>query len=141
MCLLRSSQMKFPVLAWPMFLVIWERQICWCSFICLSQIFTGHISRFLFDSDGRVLSALVLLGPMSLNVVNIYAPNTVSERKTFFEHLHDYFLPNGSRVIAGDFNCIDSKLDRHSTNTLLPDKKCHRCLAQIESARCFFHLV
>ena len=67
------------------------------------------------------LSALMLLGPMSLHVVNIYAPNTVSERKTFFEHLHDYFLPNGSRVIAGDFNCIDNKLDRYSAITLLPD--------------------
>ena len=40
---------------------------------------------------------------MSLNVVNIYAPNTVSERKTFFERLHGYFIANGSRVIAGDF--------------------------------------
>ena len=91
----------------------------------VSPRFSGRISRFLFDSDGRILSALVLLGPICFNVVNIYAPNTVSERKTFFERLHDYFIPNGSRVIAGDFNCIDNKLDRlHSANTLLPDKKC-----------------
>ena len=91
----------------------------------VSPRFSGHISRFLFDSDGRILSALVLLGPICFNIVNIYAPNIVSERKTFFERLHDYFIPNGSRVIAGDFNCIDNKLDRlHSANTLLPDKKC-----------------
>ena len=114
----------------------------------VSPRFSGHISRFLFDSDGRVLSALVLLGPMSFNVVNIYAPNTVSERKTFFERLHDYFIPNGSRVIAGDFDCIDKKLDRYPASTLPPDKKCliaffvrflfNWCLAQIESAQCFF---
>ena len=58
------------------------------------------------------------MGTICLNVVNIYAPNTVSERKTFFERLHDYFIP-------GDFNCFDNKLGRlHSANTLLPDKKC-----------------
>ena len=44
----------------------------------VSPRFSGHIFRFLFDSDERVSSALVLLGSMSLNVVNIYAPNTVS---------------------------------------------------------------
>ena len=93
--------------------------------LLVSPRFSGHISHFLFDSDRRILSALVLLGPICLNVVNIYAPNTVLERKTFFERLHDYFIPNGSRVIAGDFNCMDNKLDRlHSANTLLPDKKC-----------------
>ena len=91
----------------------------------VSPRFSGHVSRFLFDSDGRVLSALVLLGSTSLNIVNVYAPNTVSERKAFFERLHDYFIPKGSRIIAGDFNCIDNKLDRlHSANSVLPDKKC-----------------
>ena len=91
----------------------------------VSPRFSGHVSRFSFDSDGRVLSALVLLGSSSLNIVNVYAPNTVSERKAFFERLHDYFIPNGSRIIAGDFNFIDNKLDRlHSANTVLLDKKC-----------------
>ena len=91
----------------------------------VSPSFSGQISRFLFDSDGRVFSALVLLGSLSFNVVNIYAPNTVSERKIFFERLHDYFISNGSRIIAGDFNCIDNVLDRlRSSNTLLPDKRC-----------------
>ena len=91
----------------------------------ISPRFAGQISRFLFDPDGRVFSALILLGPLSFNVVNIYAPNTVSDRKTFFERLHDYFISNGSRIIAGDFNCIDNRLDRlQSCNTSLPDKRC-----------------
>ena len=91
----------------------------------LSPRFSGQISRFLFDSDGRILSTLVLLGPLSFNVVNIYAPNTVSERKTIFERLHDYFIPNGSCIIAGNFNCNNNQLDRLcSSNTSLPDKKC-----------------
>ena len=49
----------------------------------VSPRFSGKISRFLFDSDGRVFSALVILPSRSFNVVNVYAPNTVSERKTF----------------------------------------------------------
>ena len=35
----------------------------------VSPKFSGRISRFLFDSNGRVLSALVLLGPISLNML------------------------------------------------------------------------
>ena len=36
----------------------------------VSPRFSGHVSRFLFDSDGRVLSPLVVLGSISLNIVN-----------------------------------------------------------------------
>jgi len=50
----------------------------------VSPRFSGKISRFLFDSDGRVFSALVMPASRSFNVVNIYAPKTVSEPRTFF---------------------------------------------------------
>ena len=79
--------------------------------IFVSPRFAGTVSRFLFDTDGRVLSVLVQLGNTTLNIVNVYAPNTVSERKIFLENLHLYFL-SSSRVIAGDFNCVDNALDR-----------------------------
>ena len=79
--------------------------------VFLSPRFQGSVARFLFDSDGRVLSLLVLLGSVSLNIVNVYAPNTVSDRISFFSNLHRFFL-SPSRVIAGDFNCIDNALDR-----------------------------
>ena len=46
--------------------------------------FQGKVSRFLFDSDGRIFSALVQVGACQFNLVNIYAPNTVAGRKTFF---------------------------------------------------------
>ena len=79
--------------------------------IFVSPRFAGTVSRFLFDTDGRVLSVLVQLGNTTLNIVNIYAPNTVSDRKIFLENLHLYFL-SSSRVIAGDFNCVANALDR-----------------------------
>ena len=79
--------------------------------IFVSPRFAGTVSRFLFDTDGRVLSVLVQLGNTTLNIVNIYAPNTVSDRQIFLENLDLYFL-SSSRVIAGDFNCVDNALDR-----------------------------
>ena len=92
--------------------------------VFVSPRFSGKISRFLFDSDGRVFSALVILPSRSFNVVNVYAPNTVSERKTFFENLHNYFLSQGDLIVAGDFNCVDNVLDRlHFADSSLPDKK------------------
>ena len=88
--------------------------------------FSGRITRFLFDSDGRILSILVSLGSNQFNVINIYAPNTVTARKTFFsQHIHSYFLTY-FRIIGGDFNCIiDNELDRlNSKSDFSVDKKC-----------------
>ena len=96
--------------------------------LLVSPTFQGSVSRFVFDSDGRIISALVLLGPHRINVVNIYAPNTVSERKTFFHELHNFFL-SPVRIIAGDFNCVDNLLDRLSrSNVSLPDKAVFQAL-------------
>ena len=90
----------------------------------VSPRFSSKISRFLFDSDGRVFSALVILASRSFNVVNVYAPNTVSKRKTFFENLHNYFISQGDLIVASDFNCVDNVLDRlHFADSSSPDKK------------------
>ena len=89
----------------------------------VSHRFSGKVSRFLFDSDGRVLSALVILASRSFNIVNVYAPNTVPKCKTFFGNLHNYFLSQGDLIVAGDLNRVDNALDRlHFANSSLPDK-------------------
>ena len=67
---------------------------------------------------------MVILASRSFNVVNVYAPNTVSERKTVFENLHNYFISQGDLIVARDFNCVGNVLDRlHFANSSLPDKK------------------
>lgn len=92
--------------------------------IFTSPAFSGRITRFLFDSDGRILSILVSLGSNQFNVINIYAPNAVAARKTFFQHIHSYFLTY-FRIIGGDFNCVDNELDRLiSKSDFSADKKC-----------------
>ena len=74
---------------------------CFCSFgtgkkarvgMFVSPHFQGKISRFLFDSDGRILSALIDFGTCKFNLVNVYAPNTVTGRRVFFQNLQQYFF-------------------------------------------------
>lgn len=60
--------------------------------VFLSPNFSGIVQRFVFDSDGRVLSLLFQFNSFKLNLINIYAPNGVSECKTFFEQLHHHFF-------------------------------------------------
>ena len=46
----------------------------------------------------------------------------------FFQNLHQYFL-SPCRIIAGDFNYVDNRLDRlHVLNDCLPDKSVFRRL-------------
>ena len=92
--------------------------------VIFSQNFPGKITRFLFDSNGRILSLLVEIRNSKFNVVNIYSPSTASDRKSFFSNLHNFFISQGSLIIGGDFNCIDNALDKLNCSTVLSmDKK------------------
>ena len=64
----------------------------------------------------------------------VYAPNTVSDRNLFFNRLHTFFLSPGDLILGGDFNCIDSDLDRlHIKSDFSADK---RCLSALKSDFC-----
>jgi len=114
---------------------------CYCSFgtgksagvaVLLSPHFSGSVQRFLFDSNGRILSLLFTFGPSSkLNIINIYAPNLVCDCKTFFEQIHDFFLSQGDYLIAGDFNCIDRGIDKFQSDNVLSSNK--NCLAALKA--------
>lgn len=110
---------------------LWHRKCYWAFgtnnsvAVLFLPIFFGQIIRFVFDSDGRILSLLIKFGSLHLNLVNIYAPNNVSDRKVFFEHLHDYFISQGDLILGGDFNCVDNALDKfHSNEVPSSDKNC-----------------
>lgn len=70
---------------------LWHRTCYWAFgthnsagvAVLFSPHFSGQIIRFVFDSDGRILSLLIKFGSLHLNLVNIYAPNNVSDRKVF----------------------------------------------------------
>ena len=52
--------------------------------VIFAPTFSEKIVCFLFDSNGRILSLLIDFHNLFFNVVNIYSPNVVSERKIFF---------------------------------------------------------
>ena len=72
-----------------------------------------EIKKWQRDSSGRIVSILASLGDLNFNIVNIYAPTNLTERKCFYESLHDFFFPNTLKIIVGDFNCVENASDKH----------------------------
>ena len=68
------------------------------------------------DSHGRIVSFLVRSNDVDVNLVNIHAPTNLAEPKTFFDSLHDFFIPSSAIIIGGDFNCYDNTLDKFGGN-------------------------
>lgn len=68
------------------------------------------------DTSGRIVSIALKISDFCINLVNIYAPTNLTERKVFFESFHEYFLPADAIVIAGDFNCYEYHLDKFGGN-------------------------
>ena len=52
--------------------------------VLFSSRFTGDVSSWKKDSEGRVVSVLVSIGNFTCNLINIYAPTNRLERSTFF---------------------------------------------------------
>ena len=49
----------------------------------------------------------------------------MSDCKSFFNRLHTFFLSPRDLILGGDFNCIDSDLDRlHIKSDFSADKRC-----------------
>ena len=83
---------------------------------CLSDSFHYEVVQWKRDTSGRVVSIVIKVNNYCINIVNIYAPTNLTERKVFFENLHDFFLPSDSIVIAGDFNCYEFQTDKTGGN-------------------------
>lgn len=83
------------------------------------------------DTDGRFLHVNVIVDEMKFTIVNIYAPNNVSERKTFFKNTNKKIEdirqanPEFELILLGDFNCaINPEYDRRNDrgqHTKTPD--------------------
>ena len=69
------------------------------------------------DFEGRVMNILISCGKLKLNIISIYAPNLLHSRKEFYRNLHEYFFTGCELIIGGDFNCIDSNLDKYGGNS------------------------
>ena len=56
-----------------------------------SPHFSGGITRFVHDADGRIINTLASIHSTTFNLVNIYAPNDPFARKTFFSISFHHF--------------------------------------------------
>ena len=63
-----------------------------------------------------VVSLLFKLDDLTINLIHIYAPTNLAEKKVFFRRLHEYFLSSDVLIIAGDYNCYDHNLDKFGGN-------------------------
>ena len=65
------------------------------------------------DNEGRVLNLVIEMDEQTINLVNVYAPNTDTERRTFFLNLEPFISKEYENIIGGDFNSImDNRLDK-----------------------------
>ena len=62
------------------------------------------------DSKGRIISILVRIGGFDLNFVYIYAPTNLTDRKSLYESLHEFFIPASALVIGGDLIVMKMRL-------------------------------
>ena len=107
--------------------------------ILVSPKFSGKIIRYVQDTDGRILRLLVDRNSFKFNIICVYTPNTVSDRKLFFNCLHPFFLSPGNLILGSDFNCIDSDLDRlHINSDFSADR---RCLSALKSDFCLVDIL
>lgn len=51
-----------------------------------------------------------------INLLGVYAPTNPSDRKSFQENVHEFFIPAANRIICGDFNCYESDIDKFGGN-------------------------
>ena len=75
------------------------------------------------DNDhGRIISCDVYENDKIFNVVNVYAPNEGKERKKFVEKILKSELDvhnDGYKLVAGDYNCTLSNIDRIVENNIM----------------------
>jgi hypothetical protein len=76
-----------------------------------------RVLQFQQDADGRILSLLVGKDNHTLNLINVYAPAQITDRKDFISSLDQYFYPGSPKIIGGDFNCIEADIDQFGHTT------------------------
>ena len=57
------------------------------------------------DKSGRLISAKLKHNNSEFQILNVYAPNTVSDQKAFFDTFWQYTF-HVPLIVGGDFNCV-----------------------------------
>lgn len=80
--------------------------------ILINRSIANSTSIINSDTEGRIIQINVNIESENINIVNIYAPNNVTERKIFFNAMETYMSTSVHNLLIGDFNCVlDSSID------------------------------
>ena len=85
----------------------------------ISEFFPGKVLSWCKDSGGRIVGLLVAIDDIKFNFVNVYTPTNLTERKSFFKPLHQFFFPADFLIVGGDSNCYERNLDKFEGNISL----------------------
>ena len=63
---------------------------------------------FYYDAVGRLVVLDIKLYECSYRLINVYAPNKHTERVSWFNDLHRWFIGDKLTIFGGDFNCVEN---------------------------------
>ena len=85
--------------------------------ILLLNNFKREILKFDRDIEGRIVAVKIRTDWGDLNIVNVYSPNNIAERKTFFKKIDRYLIGTIPSIIGGDWNMVENiNLDKINGN-------------------------
>ena len=80
--------------------------------ILVSSRLNASILETKGDNEERIINMTIEIDDHNINIINIYAPSTDTERQTFFSIIGEFVSDGQENIIAGDFNCIfNARLD------------------------------
>ena len=85
--------------------------------IFLSGNLDFRLDHFYYDSNGRILLVDITIDVVKLRLLNVYLPNSATERRDFINELDTYLLVKRTFVIGGDWNFVENtNLDRNTVS-------------------------
>lgn len=108
---------------------LWNGEILFCNspdsnkgvaFLIKNSI--KHMVDTVQSYDGRMLHIKLSIDDKILHVINVYAPNIVSNRAEFFNVLSNNIPNEDFKIVVGDFNNTLSSLDRCSKTVHCNDR-------------------
>ena len=91
-----------------------SRGVC----IMLSKNFSYNVLSKHSDANGRLILLNLEVNDKEFTIVNVYAPNVISERIIFFKQvskfINQHAVNKSGLIIGGDYNCVLTEKDRVS---------------------------
>ena len=85
--------------------------------VLISSRLEYNVKETRSGNEGRVLNVLLDLDEHTINIVNVYAPTTDTQRRILFSSLEQFISNDYDNIIGGDFNCIlNTRLDKLAGN-------------------------